>query len=624
MPIARRSARVLGRLIAVLVAGYAGVAAAQGTAPIRRLTVNGSAGPVTVSPRLVAGTPILVHPGAPLVYREERPVTVRWSVPMPTGTAPAIPGISLHVTERPPGGPCLRFVELGDLPPSRNLPTAARTGEIALDLGAPVFRPGRTYYVRGCVYGLPAYVGGDSVGQATNTVAVRIDWPDTPSSARVNLTVNSAFSRIEPLLGPLGMAYFVRATLQVTASPSLPDAVRDALPDRFVVDVYADGGRVPLVRRTLTGVARRLAEGGLVEVSLEHPVPGTQEAHLLQYVINADGAIPEPNYEDNAASKSFGYFLHSTGVTFAPNWTDEGPFRLIRVWSPAEEQGDSHAWVYVEYAGGPLKEGPLCPDPPVGAACAFPSTARAVDPTPFLDIWVDRPGVRCVGPGGLVEPTRAIEVGDHRGPARLVDGVNRRRPIKRFFCHFATSPAVALDTTEVFAEGRVHGVTARIRAPLRKTWQPTVADLSTLHLPELTGEVVSVEFLDGMPISSTGVWACGQHPRAVFRVRNTGRAPSPPVIGHAWIAPPTMTDPRHYPCLTPGQTTWFARDLPPLDPGDSFEFTLDFTAETTVPPRATVHIDVDARFEAVEQTKTDNRQLSGVPTCPGDPRCREP
>jgi hypothetical protein len=244
-----------------------------------------------------------------------------------------------------------------------------------------------------------------------------------------------------------------------------------------------------------------------------------------------------------------------------------------------------------------------------------------VDPTPLLDVWVDRPGVRCVGPGGFVEPTRAIEVGDHRGPAVLVDGVNRRRPIKRFFCHVATHPAVALNTTEVFAEGRVHGVTARVRAPLRKTWRPAVAYLPTLHLPELTGEVVSIEFLDGLPINYPGVWACGQHPRAVFRVRNIGRVPSPPVIGHMWIAPPA-TDPGHYPCLTPGQITWAARDLPPLDPGDEHEFVVDFTAGTTVPPGATVHIDVDARFEAVEQTKTDNRQLGGVPTCLSGWRCR--
>jgi hypothetical protein len=74
--------------------------------------------------------------------------------------------------------------------------------------------------------------------------------------------------------------------------------------------------------------------------------------------------------------------------------------------------------------------------------------------------------------------------------------------------------------------------------------------------------------------------------------------------------------------LTPGQITWAARDLPPLDPGDEHEFVVDFTAGTTVPPGATVHIDVDARFEAVEQTKTDNRQLGGVPTCLSGWRCR--
>jgi hypothetical protein len=595
----RHVVRLLGVLVWALVSALPGVASAQ------TLTVEGSPGPVTLSPLLRGGVSIGLE--GPAVRREVRLARVAWTVPVPSVRPDSVvPGITLHVTERPETGPCLRYVGPHDLPPSVNLPAARLSGGTALDLGGARFRPGRTYYVRGCVFGTPFRLGGaEADGPATNTVAVRIDWDGVHSMERVNLNVDSRTSTLERAAGTAGLVATVRATLNVRAFGRIADRLRKAVPDRFVVDVYVNGGLEPEHRAVVTGVARRLAGGAPdgIPVTVVHPVPPTTETHLVQYVINADGTLPEQNYEDNHASVSFGYHVSSTGVSFARNWHTEGPFHVgISLYT----RGDDHVWVHVHYAGGPLEESELCPT----ASCSVrATTSPAVDPTPSLEVWLDAPDVRCVGPGGFFEPTLAS--------SRTGGAAAPPPPMKSFFCYAGVFARVPFETTTMTAEGRVYGVSTRVSRPLRNVWSATISD-PRLLLPDLVAESIGTEFLGRRPSGSASVYSCGTHPRSRFRVRNDGGVPSEPAAARVWISPPPSGPGAR---LCPSHSEQF-HVIPRLAPGELYEFVRDFGTETAAAAGSTVNIDVDSGLVVVEDSKTNNRLSSSVPTCHSWEDCR--
>jgi hypothetical protein len=210
-----------------------------------------------------------------------------------------------------------------------------------------------------------------------------------------------------------------------------------------------------------------------------------------------------------------------------------------------------------------------------------------------------------VGPGGFFEPTLAW--------SRVGGAAAMPPPRKDFFCFTGYLARVPFETTTVIVEGRVHGVSTRSSWPLRKVWS-TVAGDPYLLLPDLVGEVVGVDFLDGQPISTPSTQRCGQRPRARLRVLNEGTLPTPHVVAHVRISPSTGSAAH----LCPSREEERFDVVPPLAPGASYEFERDFGSDVYAAPGAMVHIDVDSGLEVVEVTKFNNRQSRPVPTC-GDP-----
>lgn len=607
---------------------------------IPRLTVNGSAGAVTLRPI------VITVPGLPRdigrVVRshselsEPRDVliaTVAWDVPRSVDFP--FPSVTLHVTESPLNAKCYHgFNPEIDLTPSFELVAGGGSGHAGLDFRSSDIRPGRTYYVQGCVW--KNTERGFGFGIPTNSVPVTVNWDTTTRPP--NLYVNSVrhqpnsdsftpYTVNHPNPGPRFLTS-LGAEIEIVLDSSYDSALFDSMPDRLLIEVYLNDDPEPIVSRVVSDIKEKLALGRStspgMRIQIVHPLPITHKTHRITYVINADGSVPENNYEDNAFVTFFGYRVgpfYAGPAICDPQVFGQKPFAIRRIWSDRSEQGDAYAWVNVEINRLLV----ACDLRTIWSSALLPeNTYLEFFDTPVIGLEIE--GVNCIGGDDRIANSKPTVMW-HRTSVPLDSG-----RVRRFFCYNTSndSPFTSSGGTATLSWGGVSSRKNFLFLP-RKTWLSKML-LPDPQLPDLSGRILYVDFLGRAPDRyDTGVpeMDCGVQPTVSILIANQGAQKSPPTTGYLALegpenisgasvyGDPACSSQRTIPHVTrPLEYYDDYFDIPEMEPGETYLFEKTWLPGVNVHRLGHIKLEVDPVDIVVEHSAfpSNNFDVANVPT----------